>query len=97
MIDACLACIAACENCATHCIRMAESLHLRCITLCRDCSDICTLCIKTALRDSQYKEEIMKLCAAICRACAAECDKFEEEHCKECARICTACADACAA
>ena len=95
MIDACLACLAACENCATECIRMANSLHLRCIALCRDCADICALCTKFELRSSQFKEEIMKLCADVCRACAAECDKFDDEHCRACARACMKCAEEC--
>ena len=43
-IDACLACSVECEECATSCINMNDKNHDKCISLCRDCADICALC-----------------------------------------------------
>lgn len=98
MIDACLACIAACEFCASECIKMADSDHLRCIALCRDCAEICIVCAKFELRDSEYSHHIMNLCADICSECAKECTKFSgHSHCRECADACKKCAEECLA
>lgn len=99
MIDACLACFAACEMCATECIKMVDAQHLRCINLCRDCADICMLCVKLGERESEFSDELMKLCAEACNACAEECNRFAaaHPHCKECAIACHECAEECMA
>ena len=39
--------------------------------------------------------ETLELCARMCDACAAECDKHDHEHCKLCAIMCRECADDC--
>ena len=99
MIDACLACFAACELCATECIKMVNEEHLKCIATCRDCAEICMLCVKFMSRSSDYNEQLMKLCADVCNACADECEKFadEHDHCKECSEACRKCAEECMA
>lgn len=98
IIDACLTCFEACESCATECIDMVEENHLQCISLCRDCSEICTLSVKLEQRDSDFKQQVLKLCADICNACANECEKFDEhDHCTKCAEACRKCAEVCAA
>ncbi|MCO6149291.1 four-helix bundle copper-binding protein [Flavobacterium sp. NRK1] len=98
LINACLACIAACEYCASQCINMADKDHLRCISLCRDCVEICYLCLKSNIRDSEYAKHIANLCADICSACAEECGKFSgHEHCRKCAEACSKCAEQCLA
>ncbi len=99
MIDACLACFAACEMCATQCIKLSSEDHLRCISLCRDCAEICALCVKFEERESVYSRQMMKLCADVCTACAEECEKFasHHDHCRECARACRECAEECMA
>ncbi|AWH85747.1 four-helix bundle copper-binding protein [Flavobacterium album] len=99
MIEACLACFAACEMCATECIKMISADHLRCIALCRDCAEICALCIKLEQRDSEFSHDVMQLCVESCTACAAECEKFaaHHDHCRECAEVCRKCASECQA
>jgi hypothetical protein len=39
--------------------------------------------------------ETLELCARVCDACAAECERHEREHCKLCAQICRECAEDC--
>ena len=39
--------------------------------------------------------EMLELCARVCDACAAECDKHDHEHCKLCAIMCRECAEDC--
>ncbi len=44
LLDALNACIAACENCATACLQEQDvKMMARCISLDRDCADICAL------------------------------------------------------
>jgi len=99
MIDACLACFAVCEMCATECIKLLKEDHLRCIALCRDCADVCALCLKFEERGSEFNHHIMRLCADVCSACAEECEKFagQHSHCRECATACRECAKECMA
>ena len=39
--------------------------------------------------------ELLELCARVCDACAAECEKHDHEHCRLCAQICRECAEDC--
>lgn len=93
-IDACLSCLVTCERCIADCI---DDGHLRCISLCRDCADICTLCAKFDARGSGYGHQLHALCAEICKACSIECAKHASHHdsCKECAEDCKKCAEIC--
>lgn len=93
-IDACLACMIACEKCIDDCIK--DGNH-HCISLCRDCADICALCALFDARGSEYGEELHALCAKICKACSVECNKHAAHHvsCKECADACAICASIC--
>ena len=45
--------------------------------------------------NEQVLREMLELCARICEACAAECEKHDHEHCKLCAIMCRECADDC--
>ncbi|OFZ00667.1 MAG: four-helix bundle copper-binding protein, partial [Bacteroidetes bacterium RIFCSPLOWO2_12_FULL_31_6] len=65
-IDACLVCVVTCEECITDCIKDGNQ---DCISLCRDCADICTLCARFDARGSAYGQELHALCAEICKAC----------------------------
>ena len=98
-IEACLACVIACEACATHGIEMADKSHLQCISLCRDCADICALCARLQARGSSFADALCKLCVEICNACAAECEKHAHHHeaLNKAGEACRKCATACAA
>ena len=85
-------------SCADSC--MAEPHDMaQCIRLCLDCSDICEATARLGLRrtgdDQPMLRELLELCARMCEACAAECEKHDHEHCKLCALICRECAEDC--
>ncbi|QDH78559.1 four-helix bundle copper-binding protein [Echinicola soli] len=94
MIEACLTCFAACEKTAAISIKMADADYLRCIALCRDCTELCILCVKLDERDSDYKHQIMNVCIDNCLACAEECERFpnSEDHVKS-AKACRKCVE----
>jgi len=94
LTNACLICIIACEKCISHCI---EHGHKECLSLCRDCADICTLTARLQARDSKYAKQVAVLCAAICKECVEVCGKqaAHNDACRECVVACQECADAC--
>ena len=94
LTNACLICIVSCEKCITHCI---EHGHKECLSLCRDCADICTLNARLQARDSKYAKQVAVLCAAICKECVEVCGKqaAHNDACRECVIACQECADAC--
>ena len=78
----------------------AEAMGMsQCVRLCFDCSDICEATSRLAIRqtgdDQPMLRELLELCARMCEACAAECEKHDMEHCKLCAQICRGCAADC--
>lgn len=85
-------CFSICSACSKMCIK---ENHKKTAILCADCADICALAIKLHSNDSEFKDQVMDLCAAICSRCAEECGKMEAEHCLECSDICKRCAEAC--
>ena len=91
-------CARMCLSCADACA--AEKMDMRqCIRTCLDCSDICEATGKLAVRrtgaNEQVLREMLELCARVCDACAAECEKHDHEHCKLCAQMCRECAADC--
>ena len=97
LLDALNHCIAACEHCATACLSEQDAKMMAgCIRLDRDCADICALTARLVARGSAYAAALLKECAEICNACAAECGKHAYmAHCKECAAACLRCEQAC--
>ena len=92
-LDAFNACVAACEHCATACLQEADGpLTVRCISLTRDCADVCALTAHLVARGSDHAAHLLQASAEICRACAEECAQYEHRHCKECAEACRRCA-----
>ena len=91
-----LDCALACEHCATSCLQEEDvKMMAGCISLDRDCSDICFQAARLLQRDSRIACQYLLLCEEICRMCAEECHKHEAEHCQRCADACEACADVC--
>ena len=92
-LDALNACVAACEHCSTACLQEPDvQMMVRCISLTRDCADVCALTARFVARGSEYAAHLLTACAEICRACADECAKHEHCHCQECAEACRRCA-----
>ena len=96
-------CAKMCASCAD--ASLAEGMGpnamdmTQCIRLCLDCSDICEATARLGLRqtgdDQPMLRELLELCARMCDACAAECERHAMEHCKLCAQICRECAEDC--
>lgn len=97
IIDILSKCVIECNHCATACLDEQDVKMLtKCIKLEIDCAEICNLTISYLSRGSEHADQIIKVCAEICEACAAECEKHKHmEHCKRCAEVCRECAEAC--
>ena len=96
-IDICLECAAACNRCLAACLNEIEVDHLaKCIQLDMECSAICRTTAQFMSLKSEHANAICQICADVCNACAAECNKHDHlEHCRECAEICHRCAEEC--
>src|SRR3954465_6833140 len=76
-IDECVRCHEVCLSTIPYCLEQggehAEEGH---VVLLRDCAEICPTHIDFMLRGSDEQERISVACAAICRHCAADCDRL---------------------
>lgn len=90
-------CAAACNHCFNACLNEKDvNMVTRCISLDRDCADICQLTARMLQSDSEVSIEMLRLCITICEACGDECSRHSKmEHCRECAEMCRKCAEAC--
>ena len=96
LIKLLLDCALACENCAAECLRENDVAPMvRCISIDRDCSDICTQAARLLQRKSEIAHQYLLLCEEICQMCADECAMHEHDHCRQCAAVCRKCAAAC--
>lgn len=95
-IDACLACAAICNHCASSCLQEDDvKMMARCVQLDMECAVMCYTAAQLMSMGSSQAMQVCTLCADMCDACAAECGKHDNEHCRECAAACKKCADTC--
>lgn len=95
-IDACLACAAVCNHCASSCTQEEDvKMMARCIELDMQCSSICFATAQLMSLGSKEAKQACSICADICEACGQECKQHQNEHCQECAQLCMACANEC--
>lgn len=108
-LDALLACLEVCADCAASCTACADASlsepdvadMVRCIRLCNDCADSCESTTRIATRQSGVDLDLVRLqveaCSATCLKTAEECERHaaEHEHCRVCAEICRSCKTAC--
>ena len=66
-----------------------------CVKLTLDCAAICRLVAELIARDSRFTREMYLVCARVCDATAAECEKHTADHCHISAQTCRNCADEC--
>jgi hypothetical protein len=66
-----------------------------CIQLDMECAVICYATAQLMSLGSTKALEFCRICAAICEACAKECEKHEFDHCKESSAACKLCAIEC--
>jgi hypothetical protein len=100
VIEALNKCAAECNHCFAACLDEENVQMLtNCIKLDIDCAQLCTLTASLLARGSEHGLHLLKECAELCDACAAECEKHSShhEHCKNCAVACSDCADICQA
>ena len=96
LIKLLLDCALACENCAAECLRETDVAPMvRCISIDRDCADICTQAARLLQRKSEIAHQYLLICEEICNMCAEECAMHDHQHCQECAAACRKCAAAC--
>jgi hypothetical protein len=92
------ACVAECNHCFAACLGEKNiGMLANCIKLNRECADICQMTASILARGSEHSHLFLNICAAICTACADECERHSHEHCKACAAACRKCANACSA
>ena len=94
-IDLCLACYSSCQQTALmHCLDLGnahvEPTHFR---LMADCANACRAAADMMHSGSAQHDEYCRLCAEICRQCAASCAALGDMD--DCAQICRKCAAAC--
>jgi hypothetical protein len=94
------ACIAACAACTRECTQFCEAHRadggmLICVTSCRDCADLCELCIRGLENGSRVVQALCLACAAACELCVAEFRVHHHETCRQCADACEICAGEC--
>src|SRR2546423_145237 len=95
-IEACLQCASACNYCASSCLREADvSAMARCVQLDMECAAICYASAQLMSLGSEQTMMLCTLCADLCDACGAECEKHNNEHCRSCALACRTCAEEC--
>jgi len=59
------------------------------------CASICRAAAELMSLGSDYSKQLCKLCAEMCDACAAECEKHDMDHCQDCAKACRKCSAVC--
>ena len=96
-IEACVECWIACEMCSDACLDEDNVKQMvRCIRLDRDCAEACQAAVRAMVRGSESAAAFCRMCADMCDACAAECEKHtHHEHCRICAEACRRCAEEC--
>lgn len=96
-ISDCQACQASCMQTATYCLsKGGEHAAANHIKLLLDCAQSCATCTDFMLRESTFHMKECGICAEICSACAASCEKMDDDQqMKSCAEACRACADSC--
>lgn len=88
----------ACNYCFNACLQEKDvQMMTKCIKLDKDCAEMCGLALSFVASNSTFRNDVLRLCATICEACAEECGKFPEDHCQQCAKACQECAEACKA
>lgn len=96
LIQKLLNCASSCEMCASSCLEEKDvAMMAKCISLDRDCSDICFQAARLLQRNSPIALQFLLLCEEICRQCAEECGMHQADHCRKCAEACIICAEAC--
>jgi hypothetical protein len=93
-------CIEACIECARKCTEFCNAYRhdrkvLVCVFNCRDCSDLCELCVRGLESRSRVVGALCFACAAACDLCVAAFVRFESEPARQCTEACRRCSAEC--
>jgi hypothetical protein len=95
-IDHCQGCQETCLEMIGHCLELggehAEADHIRMLMA---CAEICDTSARFMLLESPHHVATCGVCADVCEACAADCDRFDDETMARCADECRRCAAIC--
>jgi hypothetical protein len=94
----CHECEDACLRTIVHCLdRGGEHASRSHQTMLADCAAICSVSHSFLHRGSPLHGHTCAACAAVCRACAEDCEHTaaDDETMIRCARACRACAESC--
>lgn len=94
-IDECLACYRTCLSMAmNHCLEAGgphvEKAHF---TLMAECAEICRTSAHLMLIGGAHHKRTCAVCAEICDACAADCERVGDMQ--DCVEACRRCAESC--
>jgi hypothetical protein len=97
-IDANNACAAVCDITAASGMHEANIHAMEdCVSLSRDCAEICRLAASYMERGSKMASAVLLACIEACERCRKECDKYMMDYCEACAAACRKCAVECQA
>ncbi len=97
-IQNCTECYQMCSHLVGYCLtkgnQHANAEHIK---LLLDCARICNLSSDFMIRHSEFHDSTCKICAEVCTACAASCDKISKDDplMQACAEACRKCATTC--
>jgi len=96
-INACLSNVAACQHCATECLKEDDIKMLSlCIAITRECALVCSANAQLLAIDGDNAMMLCGECATLCEVCAKQCERNSDlEYCSQCARACYRCAEEC--
>ena len=95
-------CIQACQDCHSECLRHATQHCLEVggahvepkhFGLMLSCTEICQTSANMMLMGAAHHREVCGVCASICDACAASCEKLDDME--SCVQACRRCAESC--
>lgn len=98
-MNACMECHKICLETMTYCMsKGGRYMDMGMMSILRDCSEICMMCMNMMIGGSEFMERTCMLCAEMCDRCAAACETISDDSkLMECAAACRRCAETCRA
>jgi hypothetical protein len=93
-------CIAACGASARECRQFceehrADAAMVICVFNCRDCAELCEICIRGLERGTRVAAALCLACASACELCVAAFRLYDTDACRRCKEACCRCALEC--
>jgi Cys-rich four helix bundle protein (predicted Tat secretion target) len=95
-------CLAACEACHAHCLRIlatGDASMATCSRTTHECAALCRAMVTLASADAEHLRGLAAVCAQACASCHEACSAHAGHHaeCARCAEACQRCGEACGA